>query len=169
MFKYFLAAVTSGTCPTPVRGAGFTLVAAQLALLLAGEIAVAGNTPDKSVGASDYVERSTTAPAEHEEFTFWPGKVAPGSETWAQKEVDYYSGPPPQMKMVRDVVSPTLTVYRPDGTNANGTAVVIAPGGAMRFLSWQNEGTDLAEWLAARGVDGIRSEVSTDKDTLGRS
>ena len=50
------------------------------------------------------------------------------------------------------VVRPTLTPFLPKQGTANGTAVVIAPGGAFRFLSWDNEGTKVAEWLSERGV-----------------
>ena len=79
----------------------------------------------------------------------WPG-TAPGSERWTRQEVEYLN---PQMeKMVRNVVSPTLHVLRPDPARATSTAVVVCPGGGFRFLSWQTEGTDAAEWLAARGV-----------------
>jgi acetyl esterase/lipase len=57
--------------------------------------------------------------------------------------------------MVRNVVSPTLTAFLPERSKANGTAIIICPGGAFRFLSWQNEGTDVAEWLRARGVSAF--------------
>jgi acetyl esterase/lipase len=87
---------------------------------------------------------------DHPEIPLYPG-VAPGSEDWTQKEVDYANAWD-QKKMVRNVVRPTLTAYFPGPTKANGTAVIVAPGGAFRFHSWQNEGTDVAEWLVARGV-----------------
>jgi len=86
--------------------------------------------------------------AEHAVIPVWPG-VAPGSESWTQKEVDYARN---NKQMVRNVTRPTLTAYLPDPANANGTAIIIAPGGGFRFLSWQNEGTAVAEWLAERGV-----------------
>jgi acetyl esterase/lipase len=54
--------------------------------------------------------------------------------------------------MVRNVVRPTLTAYLPESSKAVGTAVIICPGGAFRFLSWESEGTKVAEWLQARGV-----------------
>jgi acetyl esterase/lipase len=54
--------------------------------------------------------------------------------------------------MVRNVTTPTLTAYLPDPAAATGTAVVVCPGGGFRFLSWQNEGTEVAEWLRKRGV-----------------
>jgi acetyl esterase/lipase len=79
----------------------------------------------------------------------WPG-AAPGSEAWTQKEVQYFN--PQKQQMVRNVVTPSLTVYSPDSSKANGTAVIIAPGGGFLFLSWQTEGTEVAEWLAERGI-----------------
>jgi len=42
------------------------------------------------------------------------------------------------------VVNPTLTVFQPDPSNANGTAVVICPGGAFFALSIDSEGFDVA-------------------------
>lgn len=47
---------------------------------------------------------------------------------------------------------PTLTVYRPFGNSANGTAVVIAPGGAYINLASTLEGSEPAEWFASQGV-----------------
>jgi acetyl esterase/lipase len=82
-------------------------------------------------------------------FPVWPG-VAPGSETWKQKEVEYLN--PGKQKMVRNVVQPTLTAYLPERAKANGTAVIVCPGGGFRFLSWESEGTEVAKWLQARGV-----------------
>lgn len=54
--------------------------------------------------------------------------------------------------VVRNVTHPSIDVYRPDPGAANGTAVVIAPGGGFHFLSWANEGTRVAERLAALGI-----------------
>jgi acetyl esterase/lipase len=80
----------------------------------------------------------------------WPG-AAPGSEDWKQKEVEYKSDWD-RKRMVRNVTAPTLTAFLPDPAVATGAAVVICPGGGFRFLSWQSEGTEVAEWLRARGV-----------------
>ena len=51
--------------------------------------------------------------------------------------------------MLRNVSTPTLTVYRP--TNANGSSVVVCPGGGWSILAWEHEGTDVAAWFADRG------------------
>src|SRR6478735_2487617 len=52
----------------------------------------------------------------------------------------------------RNVTVATLTPYLPDPSIASGTAVVVAPGGGFRTLSMENEGSDVARALAAKGV-----------------
>ncbi|KTF70503.1 alpha/beta hydrolase [Sphingomonas sp. HT-1] len=52
----------------------------------------------------------------------------------------------------RNVTVATLTPFLPDPAKANGTAVVVAPGGGFVTLSMENEGWDVAKALAARGV-----------------
>jgi acetyl esterase/lipase len=79
----------------------------------------------------------------------WPG-VAPGSEEWTQKEVK--SNGLGGDVTIRNVVTPTLTVFAPEPEKATGAAVIVCPGGGFRFLSWQNEGTQVAQWLQKRGV-----------------
>lgn len=78
----------------------------------------------------------------------WPD-VPPGSESWTRTEVEYRN--PRNQRMVRNVARPSLTLYKPTAP-ANGTGIIIAPGGGFHFLSWETEGTMLAEWLANRGV-----------------
>lgn len=51
-----------------------------------------------------------------------------------------------------NVSVPTLTVYRPSPDKANGTSVVICPGGGHYILAWDLEGTEVAEWLNDLGV-----------------
>lgn len=52
----------------------------------------------------------------------------------------------------RNVSVATLTPFLPDPSKATGTAVIVAPGGGFRSLSMENEGSDVARALAARGV-----------------
>jgi len=52
----------------------------------------------------------------------------------------------------RNVTVATLTPFLPDPAKANGTAVVVTPGGGFRTLSMENEGWDVARALAAKGV-----------------
>ncbi|WP_246167532.1 alpha/beta hydrolase [Sphingomonas piscis] len=52
----------------------------------------------------------------------------------------------------RNVTVATLTPFLPAAGKANGTAVVVAPGGGFRTLSMENEGWDVAKRLAEHGV-----------------
>lgn len=76
--------------------------------------------------------------------------AAPGSEDWDWEEA-YVDG------IVNDailynVVHPELQYFPAPKEKANGTAVIIAPGGAFHILSMQKEGTKVAEWLNTLGV-----------------
>ncbi len=53
---------------------------------------------------------------------------------------------------VRNVTRPTLTPVLPDPARANGTAVIVAPGGAFMMLAWDQEGMRVARALADRGI-----------------
>lgn len=77
--------------------------------------------------------------------------AAPGSESWNWNEA-LYSNSQMKMNIIYNVSRPTLTVYLPSKETANGTAVIIAPGGAFHILSIDNEGTDVAKWLNERGI-----------------
>lgn len=70
-----------------------------------------------------------------------PGATAP--ESWHRQYGSVFA---------RNVTAATLTPFLPDPAKANGTAVVIAPGGGFQSLSMNNEGWDVARALAAHGV-----------------
>jgi acetyl esterase/lipase len=53
---------------------------------------------------------------------------------------------------LRNVTQPALYPVLPPAGKANGTALVIAPGGGFLSLSFDSEGLALARLLAARGV-----------------
>jgi len=82
-----------------------------------------------------------------QEIRLWPNG-APGSEDWTVPE-SRNGG------VITNVSDPTLTVYLPDPAIANGAAVVIAPGGALRALAAEGEGVAVAEWLNSRGIAGF--------------
>lgn len=99
---------------------------------------------------------SAESPAGRQVIPIWEG-VAPGSEGWTQKEgsldlSDTRFNPPNPDTLVWNVVKPTLTVFKPAAGKANGAAIVVAPGGGFRVLSYVNEGTRVAQWLADRGI-----------------
>lgn len=53
---------------------------------------------------------------------------------------------------ISQVHEPTLTVFTPAVGTANGTAIVICPGGGYAHLSALREGVRYAEWLNRLGV-----------------
>jgi acetyl esterase/lipase len=74
------------------------------------------------------------------------------SETaWQKPERQYYSeiwNTP----VVTNVSSPTMQVFRPRKDIANGTSVIVAPGGGFYALSIDSEGNDVARWLVDKGI-----------------
>lgn len=76
---------------------------------------------------------------------------ASGSEHVTYQEQEYFEKALGS-RVVFNVSDPTLTVVAPDPETANGTAIVICPGGAFHILVIGYEGYDVAEWLAAKGV-----------------
>lgn len=47
---------------------------------------------------------------------------------------------------------PTLTIHLPPADKANGTGVVVCPGGGYSGRAVGHEGKEIADWLNARGV-----------------
>lgn len=81
----------------------------------------------------------------------WPG-VAPGSEGQTAPERWIEGGTPDVFHRVTDIHVPSLTIYLPPKAKATGTAVIIAPGGAHRYLVVDLEGELVAKKLNEMGV-----------------
>lgn len=54
--------------------------------------------------------------------------------------------------MIRNVSEPSLELFRPAPERANGTAVIVAPGGGFVGLGYEAGGTSVARRLAEHGV-----------------
>ncbi|MCF3650657.1 alpha/beta hydrolase [Synoicihabitans lomoniglobus] len=98
-----------------------------------------------STQAQDGTILPLDAPAEPNAILLGTGGVEnqPATESWFRQW-----GEP----MVRNVTVATLTPYLPDPAKANGTAVLVAPGGGFRWLSINNEGWKIAKALNDQGV-----------------
>ena len=55
-------------------------------------------------------------------------------------------------RAITNVSQPTVTVYLPAKDKANGTGIVIAPGGGYQHLAIDKEGHDVARWLNTIGI-----------------
>jgi len=93
---------------------------------------------------------ATTTVAQQKVIPLYAG-APPGSESWTWSEAENDSNAW-RTKVVYNVSKPTLTVFAPEEGKANGTAVIIAPGGAFHALSINSEGYDVAKWLVGKGV-----------------
>src|SRR5690349_21655577 len=67
----------------------------------------------------------------------------PAPETWFRQWGD---------PMARNISKATLTPFLPKPGKANGAAVIVAPGGGFRWLSMGNEGWEVAQALADKGI-----------------
>ena len=82
----------------------------------------------------------------------WPGQ-APGSEAWTIPEATATS--PSGDRTIRNVSVPTVTIFLPPASTSPTAAVVVAPGGALRVLGWDNEGVKVARWLNSQGIAAL--------------
>lgn len=92
------------------------------------------------------VSTPATAPAEPDAIPLYADKT-PGSastEVWSRIGGTTLG--------VRNVTRPTLTPVLPAHANANGAAVIVAPGGAFMALAMGHEGWNVAHALADRGI-----------------
>ena len=83
----------------------------------------------------------------------WPAQ-APGTEEWTapEEEADVTLPAVGRIHVITNVTNPSLTEFRPAAGKANGTAMVILPGGSFRALAWDVDGLETARWLAGEGV-----------------
>jgi acetyl esterase/lipase len=57
------------------------------------------------------------------------------------------------IKRVTNVSDPTITIYKPE--KANGTSVLVCPGGGYSILAIEHEGTQVCDYLNSIGVTAV--------------
>lgn len=82
--------------------------------------------------------------SEEEKISLWPGGAPAGDGTTEQAEVP-------------------VTIHRPPADKANGTAMVICPGGGYGMLVREPEGHKIARWLNEYGITGFVLEYRLPK------
>lgn len=98
--------------------------------------------------AAQAPEVTIPTPAFSSAIRLYPG-VAPGSEGATQAELWEQQG---NERRARNVTVPELIPVLPPAGKANGTAVIVLPGGAFRRLAMDKEGFGVANLLAQHGV-----------------
>src|SRR3954452_7781534 len=80
----------------------------------------------------------------------YPGTPPGGpDETYPEKQ---YFGKAWNTEIVANVTRPSLTVFKPAPGTANDSGIVVWPDGGFMALSITSEGTDVAKFLAAKGM-----------------
>ncbi|MBR5605525.1 MAG: alpha/beta hydrolase [Verrucomicrobia bacterium] len=79
--------------------------------------------------------------------------VAAGMNAFAAEEtVRLWDGDAPYAQGKEDKDIPTLTIFLPAKEKANGSAVIVCPGGGYWMLADKLEGSEYAQFLANHGV-----------------
>ncbi|MGB5238908.1 MAG: alpha/beta hydrolase [Flavobacteriaceae bacterium] len=73
------------------------------------------------------------------------------SLTWEGDPYEFYYNDW-KTEVITNVSSPHLEVFTPDPMLANGTSVIIAPGGGLLAHSIEKEGRQVARWLNLKGI-----------------
>ena len=92
--------------------------------------------------------------AGHTQVPLWPGAAPdtqpmPGPEYVDTEMKELVAGKP--WIYAGNVTRPTLTVYAPRG-KGTGAAVLVIPGGGFQILAMDLEGTEVCDWLTAKGI-----------------
>jgi acetyl esterase/lipase len=78
--------------------------------------------------------------------------AAAAVEAGSAQKVLLWPGGVPLVSSDQDTTVPFMSVYLPPPEAANGTAVVVCPGGGYLTLAMDHEGIKVAEWLNSLGV-----------------
>lgn len=90
------------------------------------------------------------ATAQQVELKLYTG-LPPGSESWDWSE-GMNDNNSLKVMTVYNVVHPTLTLFSPAPAVANGTAIILSPGGGFHFLAIDHEGNEIARRLVRNGI-----------------
>lgn len=64
------------------------------------------------------------------------------------------------------IITPTITPYLPEKGKANGTAVIVCPGGGYTHLSMINEGSSIGKKFASMGVTAFVLKYRLPSDAI---
>jgi acetyl esterase/lipase len=93
------------------------------------------------------ISLSVTAMAQT--ISLYPNNKIPNAKEVPDEEKTEKDG---EVTFVSNITRPTLSVFLPDQAKANGTAVIICPGGGYWVNAITHEGTDVARALNEFGV-----------------
>jgi acetyl esterase/lipase len=95
---------------------------------------------------------SPVANAESETVFLWTDKVPGEVPGEVGKEKGETKG---GILRISNVSKPSLTVFPANPEKANGTGVLVCPGGGYNILAYEHEGSAICEWLNSLGITGF--------------
>ena len=100
-------------------------------------------------------------PAGTTEVPIWPGAAPDGTfRPQPPESVETYDDPAAadgKSQAVLNIAVPTMTIIPPKGADAH-TAVIVFPGGGFQKVFIDLEGTEICNWLTAKGITCIVSK-----------
>ena len=78
-----------------------------------------------------------------------------------EHEIEQYGG-----ISILGVVNPSVEVYLPEASKANGCAVILCPGGGLRALSWTSDVKEMAKLLNDNGYAAIGLKYHLNTGTM---
>jgi acetyl esterase/lipase len=101
-----------------------------------------------STGVVAHAKTAIWQPAEgHRQMPLWPGTPPDAKPLPGPEKINVGKG----HISVTNIDRPTMTVYGPNGKNT-GAAVLVIPGGGFEILAMDLEGTEVCDWLVAKGI-----------------
>ena len=104
------------------------------------------------------------ADAQQHKLKLWPEGV-PGSKANDSYKESFTDSRGRANRVVK-VTDPDIAVYLPAKDKANGTAVLICPGGGYTCLAYDHEGFLVAKWLNENGIAGILMKYRLPSDVV---
>jgi acetyl esterase/lipase len=98
------------------------------------------------------VAPATDADSQHFSVKLWPGQPPGALVNPDYSETITYRDNDPTKPRISKVTDPALEVFLPPADKANGTAVVVCPGGGYGLLAYDHEGTQVACWFNELGI-----------------
>lgn len=104
------------------------------------------------------------AHAQNMTIKVWSDKI-PGAivnKDYQEQTIKTDTGKP----RISKVTDPEILVYLPEKSKANGTAVVVCPGGGYGVLAIDHEGWEIAKWFNDMGVVAIALKYRLPSDLI---
>ena len=99
-----------------------------------------------------------------EVIALYPGAI-PGSKAAPASYKEIQTVKEGKVTGLSKVFHPTITLYQPAADKANGTAVIICPGGGYQHLAVAHEGDEVAKRFNEKGVTAIVLKYRLPDDT----